>query len=145
MKIGELAKRTGLAPSRIRFYEAQGLLKAVSRRANGYRDYPPEALRTLGIITCAQQTGFSLDEIRQLLPADPSHCDHDALVRALHNKVADIEAMEDRLRQSKTHLNALIHSIQNKPEGMACADNAKRVFEDMQRDDGVPDWINSVN
>ena len=141
MKIGELAKRTGLAPSRIRFYEAQGLLKAVSRRANGYRDYPPEALRTLGIITCAQQTGFSLDEIRQLLPAHSCHCDHDALLSALRSKIVDIEAMENQLRQSKAYLKALIHSIENRPEGMACADNAKRVFEDMHREGGVPDWI----
>jgi DNA-binding transcriptional MerR regulator len=141
MKIGELAKRTGLAPSRIRFYEAQGLLRAVSRRANGYREYPPEAFRTLGIITCAQQTGFSLDEIRQLLPADPSHYDHGALLSALHNKIADIEAMENQLRQSKAHLKALIHSIRNKPEGMDCAGNAKRVFDDMQREGGVPDFV----
>jgi DNA-binding transcriptional MerR regulator len=145
MKIGELAKRTGLAPSRIRFYEAQGLLKAVSRRANGYRDYPPEALRTLGIITCAQQSGFSLHEIRQLLPEDLSHWQHDALLGALHKKVADIEAMENQLQQSKTHLQALIQSIQNRPKGIDCAGNTKRVFEDMQRDGGVPDWINSAN
>jgi DNA-binding transcriptional MerR regulator len=138
MKIGELAKRTGLAPSRIRFYEAQGLLKAVSRRANGYREYPPEALLVLGIITCAQQTGFSLHEIRQLLPEDLSHWQHDALLGALHKKVADIEAMESQLRQSKAHLRALIQSIQNKPEEMDCADNAKRVFEEMQREGGVP-------
>lgn len=39
MKIGELARRTGLAASRIRFYEEAGLL-VVQRQANGYRDYP---------------------------------------------------------------------------------------------------------
>lgn len=37
MKIGELAERTGLNPSRIRFYESIGLLKMVGRQANGYR------------------------------------------------------------------------------------------------------------
>jgi DNA-binding transcriptional MerR regulator len=141
MKIGELARRSGLAPSRIRFYEAEGLLRTVSRRANGYREYPPEALRMLGIITCAQQTGFSLQEIRQLLPADLSHCQHDALVGALRKKIADIEAMENRLRQSKAHLQALVCSIENKPEGMDCADNAKRVFDDMRREGAVPDFI----
>jgi DNA-binding transcriptional MerR regulator len=145
MKIGELAQRSGLAPSRIRFYEAQGLLRAVSRRANGYRDYPPEALLTLGIITCAQQTGFSLHEIRQLLPEDLSHWQHDALISALHKKVADIEAMEDQLRQSKDHLQALIQSIQNRPEGMDCADNTKRVFEDMRREGELPDWTDQAN
>ena len=38
MKIGELARRSGLAASTIRFYESKGLLKAVSRQSNGYRD-----------------------------------------------------------------------------------------------------------
>lgn len=37
MKIGDLAKRTGLTASRIRFYERVGLLKAVERTTNGYR------------------------------------------------------------------------------------------------------------
>ncbi len=63
MKIGELAKRTGLPTSTIRFYESKGLLNAVAREANGYRTYPPEAVAVLSIITGAQQTGFSLDEI----------------------------------------------------------------------------------
>ena len=67
MKIGELASRTGLAASRIRFYEASGLISA-QRQANGYRRYPEQAVQTLGIISCAQQAGFSLDEIRRLLP-----------------------------------------------------------------------------
>src|ERR1700745_4542114 len=111
MKIGELAKRSGLAPSRIRFYEAQGLLRAVHRRATGYREYPPEALLMLGIITCAQRTGFLLHEIRQLLPEDLSHWQRDALIGALRNKIADIEAMENQLRPRKSPLHALIDSI----------------------------------
>ncbi|WP_218673453.1 MerR family transcriptional regulator [Chromobacterium haemolyticum] len=72
MKIGELAKRAGMAASAIRFYEAKGLLKIASRQANGYRDYPPEALTLLTIINDAQQAGFSLEEIKRLLPADVS-------------------------------------------------------------------------
>ncbi len=46
MKIGELAERTGLATSRIRFYERIGLLKAARRQANGYRSYPDDAVLT---------------------------------------------------------------------------------------------------
>ena len=40
------------------FYESKGLLQAVSRQLNGYREYPPEAVMVLGIISSAQQTGF---------------------------------------------------------------------------------------
>lgn len=57
MKIGELAKRTGLAPSAIRFYESAGLLKMVQRRANGYRTYPEEAVLALELIMLGQQAG----------------------------------------------------------------------------------------
>jgi len=59
MKIGELAQRTGLAPSRIRFYERVDLL-TVERQANGYRSYPEEAVLTLRLIATAQKAGFSL-------------------------------------------------------------------------------------
>jgi DNA-binding transcriptional MerR regulator len=131
MKIGELAKRTGLAPSTIRFYEARGLLKMVSRQVNGYRDYPPEAVAILSIITNAQQTGFSLDEIAQVLPQDLSTWRHDELVAMLQKKVDDIEAMEQQLAQSKATLRTLIGLIAAKPEDMACQDNAKRVMQVM--------------
>jgi DNA-binding transcriptional MerR regulator len=68
MQIGELAKRTGLNASRIRFYEAQGLI-SVTRRANGYRAYSAEALVALNIITSAQDAGFTLAQIRRLMPS----------------------------------------------------------------------------
>ena len=64
MKIGELAKRSGLSAATIRFYESKGLITAVSRKSNGYREYPLEAVAVLSIIASAQQTGFTLDEIR---------------------------------------------------------------------------------
>jgi DNA-binding transcriptional MerR regulator len=94
MRIGELAGRSGLSTSRIRFYEAKGLLDVVSRKANGYRDYPADALVVLGIIVGAQRTGFSLDEIRQILPKDLQSWRHGELMDALHRKIADIEEME---------------------------------------------------
>jgi len=129
MKIGELAKRTGLAPSTIRFYESKGLLKRVARQENGYRAYPPEAVVILTLIAQAQQTGFSLEEISQLLPQDLGNWRHDELVSALKKKVADIDAMAQRLAQSKAQLEAVIAMVDSKPEDMACQDNARRVMQ----------------
>ena len=128
MNIGELAKHTGLTNSRIRFYERAGLLKAAERRPNGYRTYPPETVLMLELITTAQKAGFSLDEIRTLLPPDLGHWEHDALIEALCRKVADIEALEARLAQSKAQLVALIRDIEAKPGDMDCATNAQRVL-----------------
>ena len=129
MKIGELAQRTGLTASAIRFYESKGLLNAVRRQANGYRDYPLEAVAVLSIIVNAQQTGFTLDEIKQVLPEEFSTWRHDELLGILNKKIGDIEAMEVRLAQSKAQLRALIQMIDAKPEGMACEDNAIRVMD----------------
>ncbi|WP_226687441.1 MerR family transcriptional regulator [Stutzerimonas stutzeri] len=131
MKIGELARRTGLAASRIRFYESIGLLQLVDRQANGYRSYPEEAVLVLNLISTAQQAGFSLDELRTLLPQDLSQWEHGKLLDTLQAKVRDIEALEQRLAQSKTHLLALIHEIENKPGDLDCAANAKRVLSKM--------------
>lgn len=130
MKIGELAERSGLAPSRIRFYESIGLLK-VERRPNGYRTYPPEAAMVLELITTAQKAGFSLDEIRALLPGGQEHWEHGALTQALRRKVADIEALEARLAQSKAQLVALIADIEAKPDDIDCATNARRILSRM--------------
>lgn len=127
MKIGELALRTGLAASRIRFYEDIGLLKA-RREPNGYRSYSSDAVLVLELITAAQQAGFSLDEIRTLLPLDGETWQHGTLIETLQAKVQDIEAMELRLAQSKAHLVALLAEIDAKPDDMDCSDNAKRVL-----------------
>ena len=129
MKIGELAKRSGLATSTIRFYESKGLLNAVSRQTNGYREYPLEAVAVLSIIANAQQTGFTLDEIKQILPEDITHWQHDELLKALRKKILDIESMEVRLAQNKAHLQSLIQLIDTKPADMECSDNAVRVLD----------------
>lgn len=129
MKIGELAKHSGLAPSRIRFYETSGLIRGVERKENGYREYGPEALWTLDIITSAQRAGFSLDEIRVLLPNDQSRWQHDELLASLERKVAEIEALQQRLEQNKAQLLVAIDSMKNRPDALACTDRAQWVLE----------------
>ncbi|WP_346836711.1 MerR family transcriptional regulator [Microbulbifer sp. SAOS-129_SWC] len=131
MKIGELAQRTGLAASRIRFYERIGLLQTVEREANGYRSYPDEAVVMLNLITTAQQAGFSLDELRALLPASLEQWQHGSLVNAIKRKIDDIEALQQQLAQSKAHLAEVLTQVEAKPEDIDCATNAKRVLSQM--------------
>ncbi|TPG78044.1 MerR family transcriptional regulator [Pseudomonas mandelii] len=129
MKIGELAQLSGLNASRIRFYEAQGLIRQVERRANGYRHYPEQVLQTLYLIQCAQQAGFSLEELKQLMPDTiTGEFKHDELLAGLKRKVRQIEEMQLHLAQSKAKLLAVIDDIQAKPEGMGCDANAERVL-----------------
>lgn len=128
MKIGELAKRSGLAPSRIRFYESSGLI-AAQRQANGYRDYPEQVVQTLDIVASAQQAGFSLEEIRSMLPdAGQRGWSHESLLASLQRKVGEIETMQERLAQNRMKLLAVIDSLNNRPEGVACTENAEQVL-----------------
>ncbi len=74
LAIGEVAERAGMSTSRIRYYEARGLLPEPERAA-GKRRYREDVLRRLAIIDAAQRVGFTLAEIRDLLGArdQPAH------------------------------------------------------------------------
>lgn len=132
MKIGELAKLTGLSASRIRFYESAGLLTAAKRQANGYRDYPAETVSMLEIINSAQGAGFSLEQIRHLLPLGDGRWNHDDLVQALRTKAAEIDALLKQLKQSKAQLLIAIDTIESRPDDIDCVDNRIRILEQLR-------------
>ncbi|MDH4567513.1 MerR family transcriptional regulator [Pseudomonas sp. BN414] len=138
MRIGELAKLSGLAASRIRFYESSGLITSVDRKANGYRDYGQDAVLILEIITGAQAAGFSLEEIRNLLPIGQNNWQHGELLDSLKRKVAEIEAMQARLEQNKAQLLVTIEVIESKPEGMQCGENTQRVLNRLRKEANGP-------
>ncbi len=92
MRIGELAEATGLSRDTLRFNEERGLL-AARRRANGYRDYPPEAVEWLCYLRSAQALGFTLAEIEAGMPLlqEPANAANE-LRAALERKLDDIDA-----------------------------------------------------
>lgn len=133
MRIGELAELSGVATSRIRFYESEGLIQAVKRKANGYRDYAPEAVLVLEIIGSAQSAGFSLEQVRHLLPMGNHGWDHTELLTALRQKVAEIEALQKHLKECRAQLLVAIDSIEKRPACMSCGDNIKRVLNRLRK------------
>jgi DNA-binding transcriptional MerR regulator len=66
LTIGELARRTRLAPSALRYYEQLGLL-APAQRMSGQRRYPPSAVEVVGVILFLRDVGFSLAEAKTLM------------------------------------------------------------------------------
>lgn len=69
--IGETARRSGVAPSALRFYEERGLITSL-RAGSGHRRYPRAVLRRLAFIVFAQRLGLTLDEISAELAKLPS-------------------------------------------------------------------------
>ena len=97
LEIKELEAQTGLGRDTIRYYERRGLLGAVPRGANNYRDYPPALVKQLKLLRAMQALGFSLDEIRNVLEGMRSQgIDCLAGARLL---AAKREAVETQLRE----------------------------------------------
>ncbi len=67
LKIGEVAKLSGIGIEALRFYERSGLLGRPGRTESGYRMYDRDVLERLDFIKRAQVLGFSLDEIKQII------------------------------------------------------------------------------
>ncbi|WJM89000.1 MerR family transcriptional regulator [Pseudomonas brenneri] len=131
MNIGELAKQSGLAASHIRFYEAQGLISQVGRQANGYRRYAPEALQMLQLIQSAQQAGFTLQELKAMMPVAGEH-KREELIEGLERKVQQIEAMQVQLAHSKAQLLGVIETVRAQPEGVPCSMGQERVLASLE-------------
>ncbi|WP_136659830.1 redox-sensitive transcriptional activator SoxR [Nitratireductor sp. XY-223] len=70
LPIGELARRTGLAVSAIRFYEAEGLITS-ERNAGGQRRFLRSDIRRLSFVQIAQRFGFTIEQIREQLQSLP--------------------------------------------------------------------------
>src|SRR5688500_10021097 len=70
LTIGEVAKRSGVATSALRFYEDRGLITS-ERAGSGHRRYPRSVLRRIAFIVFAQRIGLSLDEIKSELDKLP--------------------------------------------------------------------------
>jgi DNA-binding transcriptional MerR regulator len=106
MRIGELAEKTGLAPSAIRFYEQSGLLPAPERSANGYRVYSDMAIGRLRMLQLAQKLGFPLDNLREAL-ASHEDCPKDDLLHKLDTRLGEIEQLMTALRAQQKTLRTL--------------------------------------
>lgn len=107
MKIGELAQRTGMATSAIRFYEASGLLPAAERGANGYRQYGEAALQRLQMIQLGQSLGFGLDQLRELFAASRDGLPHELVLQGLDERLAQIDRLAADLARQRAETLAL--------------------------------------
>ena len=67
MKIGDVARLSGVGIEALRFYESRGLVEPATRTGSGYRLYDDAALDRLSFIKKAQSVGFTLDEIARLI------------------------------------------------------------------------------
>lgn len=107
LKIGELAKQSGIRVETLRYYEKRGLLPEPKRLESGYRVYTPETLERLNFIKRSKELGFSLDEIGELLQLDTNPEGSAAEVKSrveekitlVRDKIRDLQRIEHSLMQ----------------------------------------------
>jgi Hg(II)-responsive transcriptional regulator len=108
LTISRLAKEVGVNIETVRYYERRGLLPKPPRSPSGYRLFPAESRRRLRFIQRAQELGFSLKEIRELLSLSVSRTNSANVRRRAQNKIADIEAKIQSLESMRETLSRLI-------------------------------------
>lgn len=102
MRIGDVARDSGLSPTTTRYYEDIGLVPEPARAANGYRDYEPSVVERLRFISDAQESGLTLAEIGSILElraqGDPT-CQH--TIELMERYLADVERRIESLTASR--------------------------------------------
>ena len=107
LKIGELAKQTGVAVGTLRYYESLGLLEPALRSSSGYRYYTADAARQVQFIKKAQRLNFSLQEIQQILSSRRQGITACPLVQdLLSRKIHFLEEEIQRMSAFKAELEA---------------------------------------
>lgn len=137
-QIGRVARETGLSVHAIRFYEREGLLKVPARSEGKFRVFDEGGVRELKFICKAQELGFSLTEIREILVlrrTDARACSHvrDMLSKALgrvNKKVEDLLRMQTEVKAALRKCNRDLKRSGKKPE-KACP-----VLEELERPTG---------
>lgn len=94
MDISEVAKRSGVAASALRYYERQGLITSLEREG-GRRRFGPQVFDQLALIALGQAAGFSLDEIRTMFTPDGKVTIDRAMLSA---KAEDLDRLIKRLK-----------------------------------------------
>jgi Hg(II)-responsive transcriptional regulator len=115
LKIGELAKCSGVGIETIRYYERQGLLAEPDRRPSGYRQYDESVVSRLQFIRRVKELGFTLSEIKELLGLwfeQNTKCVH--VRQQAERKVSDLENKIRSLQRMKRSLKKIVSQCENR-------------------------------
>lgn len=122
LTIGKVARDAGVGVETVRFYERKGLIPRPRRPLRGFRSYPRETARRIRFIRQAQELGFTLREIKELLSlrADPK-ADCSDIRRRSQEKLAEVAAKSEQLDRIRRALETLIAACPGRGALRACS------------------------
>ena len=116
MNISQLAKTVEVSTDTVRYYEKQGLINAPQRQTNGYRSYTEAHVALVRFVRGAQALGFSLAEIRTILPqVAQGTFGRTEIEQQLKTKIAQIDAHMVQLKTLKKELIATFEALRCAP------------------------------
>ena len=135
LKIGELAKQTGVTVGTLRYYESLGLLEPALRNSSGYRYYTADAARQVQFIKKAQRLNFSLQEIQQILASRRQGITACPLVQDLLSRKIDFFEEEiQRMSAFKAELEAYKKLWTNRASDNPDSEELCTLIEGMKED-----------
>ena len=121
LSIGQVARQAGVEVETIRFYEREGLLEEPPRRVSGYRQYSEQVVTRLRFIKRAQQLGFSLKEISELLLLRvDAQTSCDEVKQRTEVKLAEVERKMVELRRMRQALLQVASLCTGQGPGSRC-------------------------
>jgi Hg(II)-responsive transcriptional regulator len=121
MRIGEVAETAGVNIQTLRYYERRGLLPEPRRHSSGYRKYDAETVQLVRFIKRAQELGFTLNEISELIRLRRADQRRTSQVRALATaKLEDIERKISQLAAMRQALQVLVEECACEGKALAC-------------------------
>ncbi|AFY61063.1 heavy metal-responsive transcriptional regulator [Synechococcus sp. PCC 6312] len=114
LKIGDVAKQSGVSVPTLRYYETLGLISPAERGDNGYRYYSPSVVSQVAFIKKAQALGLALDEIRQILNVrDRGELPCEMVQSLLTQKIQQLNTQISQMQMFKQELEAYQTQWQN--------------------------------
>ena len=114
LQIGAIAKEAKVNIQTIRYYERRNILKPTQIKESGYRLYAEDAVKTVAFVKHAQELGFSLDEIKQLINLRaPSVGRCESVRKRAKDRLSDVQEKLKLLRQIEKTLKKLINDCES--------------------------------
>ena len=138
--IGKAANVAGVSVDTIRFYQRLGLIKSAGRSAGGYRLFDGEQIRDLTFVRHAQELGFSLTEVKELLP-----------LRQKHHVCSEVQSMlNHKLGAVREKINSLSRLEAELAEAFRSCNRELRLKREIKHEDCCPlltklDRVNGSN
>ena len=108
LTVSKIARRAGISPDAVRFYEREGLIPPAPRSPSGYREYDESTAHRIRFIKGAQSVGLKLSEIKELLEIqDRGACPCGHTRSLVERRIQEIDAEMKRLTELRNELTGM--------------------------------------